>query len=106
MGNDQKWDLHGPYLIYTYFIPGSLPPFVSAFGLLTRVLGPYFLYRFFVLPLIWLAIGHMLNQENALSMYFNAMATLFLSDVFGNIHSFIIVAPNHAGYDLYKFSTH
>jgi len=103
---DPKYDLHGPYLIYTYFIPGALPPFLSGLELITRVLGPYFIYRFFLLPLPWLLIGHYLNPETAMSMYYNAMATLFLADVVGNIHTFIIIATNHAGNDLYKFSSH
>jgi len=104
--NDPKYDLHGPYLIYTYFVPGALPPFLSGLELITRVLGPYFFYRFFILPLPWLLIGNYLNAETAMSMYYNAMATLFLADVVGNIHTFIIIATNHAGNDLYKFSSH
>merc|ERR1712151_605575 len=68
--------------------------------------GPYFFYRFFILPLPWLLIGNYLNAETAMSMYYNAMATLFLADVVENIHTFIIIATNHAGNDLYKFSSH
>jgi len=104
--NDPKWDLHGPYLIYTFFQPGALPPFLSGLGLLGRVLGPYFIYRFGILPLGWLALGHYLKLADPTAMYFNAVMTLFLADVFGNMHSFLIVAPNHAGLDLYKFHSH
>jgi len=104
--NEPKWDLHGPFLIYTFFTPGALPPFLTGLGLLGRVLGPYFIYRFGVLPLIWIPIGHMFNAEDPIAWYINAVLTLFLSDVMGNLHSFLIVAPNHAGLDLYKFSSH
>ena len=32
-----------------------------------------------------------------------AVANLLLADVLSNIHSFIIIATNHCGDDMYKF---
>lgn len=36
-------------------------------------------------------------------MYTAAVTNLFIADAVSNIHSFIIIATNHAGDDLYKF---
>ena len=37
------------------------------------------------------------------AFYWAAVANLALSDVLSNIHSFIIIATNHCGDDMYKF---
>jgi len=60
-----------------------------------QVLGPYLLGHFFIMPLPCLLLGT--------GAYLNAVATLFLADIVTNIHSFIVIATNHAGSDLYKF---
>jgi len=62
---------------------------------MAKVAGPYLLIHFFLMPLPCLLISQ--------AAYANAVATLFLADVLTNIHSFIIIATNHAGSDLYKF---
>jgi len=60
-----------------------------------KVAGPYLLIHFFLMPLPALLIST--------AAYWNCVATLALADVATNIHSFIIIATNHAGSDLYKF---
>merc|ERR1719266_1326477 len=36
-------------------------------------------------------------------MYTTAVRNLFLAEILTNIHSFVVVVTNHAGYDLYRF---
>ena len=38
-------------------------------------------------------------------MAMTALVNLFAAEVLTNIHSFIIVVPNHAGEDVYRFKT-
>merc|ERR1712070_258723 len=63
--------------------------------LMTRVLGPYLVGRFFLMPLPLLAFSRV--------AYANAVVNLLLADVVTNVHAFITIATNHAGNDLYKF---
>jgi len=63
--------------------------------LMVNCMGPYLLLRFLLLPAPLLAFG---------SSFFTAAVTnLALADVLSNIHSFIIIATNHCGDDMYKF---
>jgi len=68
---------------------------INFLGYFRRVMGPYLLLRFLMLP----APLALINP----AFYFAAVSNLFLADVISNIHSFIIIATNHAGDDLYKF---
>lgn len=61
-----------------------------------KVAGPYLLGHFILLPLPLLFIKK--------AYFFNALMSLLLAEVCTNIHSFIAIATNHAGEDLYKFS--
>jgi len=60
-----------------------------------RVMGPYLLLRFFTLPLPVALISP--------AAYWIAVTNLLIADVVSNIHSFIIIATNHCGVDMYKF---
>jgi len=62
-----------------------------------RVMGPYLLGRFFVLP------APLLLLPGGRALYKCALINLALADVLSNLHSFIIIATNHCGDDLYKF---
>jgi len=65
--------------------------------LMIKVMGPYFLWRFVLLPLpLWLLDP---------SFYLNACISLILADVLSNIHGFIVIVTNHAGSDLYRFES-
>merc|ERR1711968_203729 len=57
-------------------------------------MGPYLL-RFFALPLPLALINPFL--------YWTAVTNLALADFASNIHSFIIIATNHCGNDMYAF---
>uniref|UniRef100_A0A7S0FKY3 Fatty acid desaturase domain-containing protein n=1 Tax=Pyrodinium bahamense TaxID=73915 RepID=A0A7S0FKY3_9DINO len=70
---------------------------IFSFGeLLSRVIGPYFILRFFVLPLPLALLG-------GLPFYTNAVCNLFLADIVSNIHGYVVIVTNHAGNDLYRF---
>lgn len=60
-----------------------------------RCLLPYFSYRFLCLPLLFAPLG--------LWACGNVLLNSMLAEVFANIHSFLIIAPNHTGSDLYRF---
>ena len=60
-----------------------------------RVMGPYLFLRFLALPAPLLIFGT--------SFYRNAVINMCLADVLSNIHSFIIIATNHCGDDMYTF---
>jgi len=68
---------------------------ISLWGYFRRVMGPYLLLRMLLLP----APLALINP----ALYTAAVTNLFLADAVSNIHSFIIIATNHAGDDLYKF---
>jgi len=61
---------------------------------------PFFIIRFFLCPLPYLFLGQYLNMPD---MYTTAVKNLFLAEILTNIHSFVVVVTNHAGYDMYRF---
>lgn len=68
---------------------------VSKWELFSKVMGPYFFFHFFVLPLPLLIFSPV--------FYWHGVCNLLLADVLSNIHGFIVVVTNHAGNDLYRF---
>lgn len=76
-------------------------PFYSAFELMYKVLGPYLLIHFFVLPLPYLAAGYYMETGDV--WYWTAVKNLAFAEVLTNIHGFIAVVTNHAGNDMYRF---
>jgi fatty acid desaturase len=66
-------------------------------GLWTRCLLPYATIQFGVMPLVYLAFG----PAAALSALCNSL----LAEVVCNLHTFMVITPNHSGDDLYRFST-
>ena len=78
-----------------------------------RVLLPYVFYRFILIPLpiyLMASLASMFNQSNyadwLLNAYQNAILNMFVSDIITNIHSYIVIVPNHAGNDMYRWKTH
>ncbi|KAJ8601691.1 hypothetical protein CTAYLR_003181 [Chrysophaeum taylorii] len=72
--------------------------FFNSTEFLVRCLLPYFVQRFALLPLPLAFFSR--------SAYFSAMVNLILAELMTNLHSFIVVATNHAGDDLYRFERH
>uniref|UniRef100_A0A7S4S721 Fatty acid desaturase domain-containing protein n=1 Tax=Alexandrium monilatum TaxID=311494 RepID=A0A7S4S721_9DINO len=67
----------------------------SVWEFVRRVIGPYFLARFFLLPLPLALVNP--------AFFASAVVNLALADVLSNIHGFIVIVTNHAGSDLYRF---
>lgn len=80
----------------TYHGMKLLLPF-SAGGLefWARCIAPYGLFRFALLPLLFWPLGAWASL--------NVLLNSLLAEVFANIHTFLIIVPNHSGEDLYRF---
>ena len=72
-------------------------------GLFIKVLFPYFFAMFVIIPYFFISLNYIFNLEICIS---NVLCNLFLTEISTNIHSFIIISPNHCGDDLYRFDTH
>lgn len=59
---------------------------------------PYIIVRFLLLPFLFYPLG-------AWAM-FSVFANSVLAELLANLHSFMIIVPNHAGGDLYRFDGH
>ncbi len=60
-----------------------------------RCLVPYVLARFVVIPLLFLPLGG--------RAAFCVLLTSIMGEFWTNLHAFIVILPNHAGEDLYRF---
>ena len=60
-----------------------------------RSLLPHAFLQLVVLPLLWLPLG----WQASAWMLVNSL----LAEVLANLHTFLIIVPNHAGHDLYRF---
>ncbi len=63
----------------------------------TQYLLPYGLFQFIFLPLLFLPFG--------LGAVGTAFGFLVLGELFANLHSFLVIVPNHSAEDIYQFST-
>ena len=75
--------------------------FKGKFGALVETIkcfAPYATFQFAVLPALGYAVG-------GASMAGAVLATSILADVMTNVHSFIIIATNHVGDDIYRFES-
>ena len=57
---------------------------------------PYALVQFVLLPLLFLPLG--------LEAVFSAFIILLMAEVYANLHSFLVIVPNHSAGDIYQFS--
>jgi len=78
-------------------IKGEGSELFSLTEFMSKVIGPYILGRFVLMPLPLVLINP--------AFYVNAVVNLLLADIVSNIHGFIVIVPNHAGSDLYRFET-
>ena len=58
---------------------------------------PYGLFRFVFLPSLFLPLG----TQASLS----ALVFMLLVELYANLHSFLVIVPNHSAEDIYQFST-
>ena len=57
---------------------------------------PYFFRTFIVLPFPFLVLGR--------TYYIYALCNIVLAELLTNLHSFLMIVPNHAGHDVYRFN--
>jgi len=89
---------HDAFTITSFLQLGESKKFgFGPWDYMRRVMGPYLLLRFLLLP------APLLLLPGGRLFYTNALWNLALADVVSNIHSFIIIATNHCGDDLYRF---
>ena len=67
------------------------------------VMMPYFAFTFVFLPMVWGLVSFSLFG-NGLDVFQNALTNVILAEILTNAHSFIVIATNHCGDDLYRFS--
>lgn len=58
---------------------------------------PYGLFQFVFLPLLFLPFG--------MSAVLSAFIFLVIAEIMTNLHSFLVIVPNHSAEDIYQFST-
>ncbi len=56
---------------------------------------PYFFFRFVFMPLLFLPLG--------VEAVMNVLYTSILAEVIANLHSFLVIIPNHSACDIYRF---
>ena len=97
--NEKKYLRKYPAPLITFCIYYNIKNWVST--LFSYVLMPYFIYTFICIPSIWLFISYVFNDYN---LFNNTIINIILGEILTNIHSFIVIVPNHAGNDIYKFT--
>lgn len=58
---------------------------------------PYFSVRFILIPFLFLPLG--------LEAVFNAFIISVIAEYIANLHSFLVIVPNHSAGDIYRFDT-
>lgn len=79
-------------------------PFFTLWEFFAVVAGPYLIIHFFITPIPFYFLGEYLDSYTGKQMYMNAITNLFFADLMSNLHSFICIATNHAGDDMFRFS--
>ena len=67
----------------------------DGYRLWTRCYLPYIGFRFVLMPLLFLPLG--------MDAVINVLLASLLAEVFANLHSFLVIIPNHAASDIYRF---
>jgi len=57
---------------------------------------PYGVIKFIVIPALFLPLG--------LTAVFNAFLIVLIAEYFANLHSFLVIVPNHSAEDIYMFN--
>jgi len=57
---------------------------------------PYATIKFIVIPALFLPLG--------LTAVFNAFLVVLIAEYFANLHSFLVIVPNHSAEDIYMFN--
>ena len=57
---------------------------------------PYAFIKFVALPALFLPMGT--------TAFFNAFIIMLMAEIYANLHSFLVIVPNHSAGDIYQFS--
>jgi fatty acid desaturase len=80
----------------TFLRPDAWNPFKEdGFNLWVRCFLPYIGFRFVLLPLLFFPLG--------VTAVINVFFTSVLAEFLANLHSFLVIIPNHAADDIYRF---
>jgi len=71
------------------------PKTKNGFELWMDYILPYAMIKFIVIPALFIPLG--------ITAVFNAFIVVLLAELFTNIHSFIVIVPNHSAEDIYMF---
>ncbi|MEZ4460244.1 MAG: fatty acid desaturase [bacterium] len=83
----------GSLMDWRNFVPFAQP----GVQLWLRSYVPYIVLHYVLVPLPFLLIGQW--------AYFSVLANRLMAEILTNLHAFIVIVPNHAGEDLYRFDT-
>ncbi len=76
----------------------EVSPFTKNGAILWKeYLLPYAIFHFIVLPLLFLPFGF--------AAVLNVLVILLIAEIVANMHSFLVIVPNHSAEDIYQFST-
>ncbi|KAK3235290.1 hypothetical protein CYMTET_54495 [Cymbomonas tetramitiformis] len=80
--------------VFEFAIKGNMGPLIEV----SRVMLPVLFLHLLALPLVFYCLG---MQRIA----WNLLINLVLADLFSNMHSFMVIVPNHTGHDVYRFDS-
>ena len=73
-------------------------PFKKMGGILWKeYILPYFTVRFVIIPFLFIPLG--------LEAVFNAFIITVIAEYIANLHSFLVIVPNHSAEDIYRFDS-
>jgi len=78
-------------------------PNVNIMDFVVRSMLPFLVRQFVLFPLAIGAIGYMVGAP--ITFFTNSLINIFVGEVLSNIHSYIIIVPNHSGEDMYTYKT-
>jgi len=67
----------------------------NGFELWKNYVIPYALVKFVLIPILFLPLG--------VEAMFNAFIIIFMAELYANLHSFVVIVPNHSAEDIYRF---
>ena len=85
-------------------ITNEWPSWISKVEYFTLVLCPIIVYRMLCFASIYLFHLYFSHFFTAAHLH-NVVVNYILADIFCNVHTFIIIVPNHAGSDMYLYRT-
>lgn len=99
----ENFDADAPVTVNTLFFEQSplakaTREVVNPMEFLTKVVGPFFMARFVLVPAPLLLVPGV-----GTTLFTHALVNMVLADMLTNIHGFVTIVTNHAGEDLYTF---